>query len=233
MSTTLHEKTLGAYSVTGNLYRNSEIYQVNGEANLDGDMPTSINLIITPKQDPNNKGAIKYSIYDTESKNGKVIFFKAFRGDRYVNIGGKFVYNTISSWNYEVAFNSSESRIDDILFIADSKPERNGEILSKYELKTPWKELGIDSVKIESNILIDTFSGHMTNSYKMPHVTSSSKTTWSWLLNENMQVAIESHTDREGTKTKSFAAGAKYLNPVNDYSRMTYGALINVNNKWK
>lgn len=231
MSTTLHEKTLGTFTVTGNLYRNSDIYQVNGEANLNGDMPTAINLILTPKHDPNNKGAIKYSIHDAE--NGKVIFFKAFRGDRYANFGGKFIYKSITSWKYALGFNSSEAQIDEITFNAEAKPERNGEIIGNYELRTPWKSLGIDNVRIESNILIDTFSGHMTNRYQMPHVKSWSKTTWSWLLNENMQVAIESHTNREGTEPKMFEASAKYLNPVKDYSSMTYGALINVNDKWK
>lgn len=229
VATLTEQPSHGRYRVAGNLYKNADVYIVEGEATIIGDIPTAINFILKPGSGQGN-GAITYSLQDTDR--GKVLNARVFRGDRYAALTGSFAASSRFDWNYLIELKSSEPQITEVAVKAECSIDGAQIITGKYSLKTPWNDLGIDSVALDHRVQILAYSGELTSNYKLTHVKSVGRCTWSWLPGENMQVSLVSRTERDGVALKMFEAGAKYLNPHKNFSRLTAGADINVNSIW-
>lgn len=219
----------GDYKVSGNLYRNEESYQITGTTTIDDEIPRKVDIILKPTNG-GTQGAISYSLEETND--GHNLKSRVFRGDRYAQLHVSYDIFSKISWNYNVNVKSSESQIREIIFNANSQ-KINEYIEGKYNLKTPWRDLGIDSVKLNTEVKISSYSGEVSCDYELAHVKSNGKSTWSWLPGEDMHVSLISHTDRTGYPHKMFEAGAKYKNPQQNFAQTAIGAHINVNSLWK
>jgi hypothetical protein len=75
-------------------------------------------------------------------------------------------------------------------------------------------------------------SGFMSSTYELPKVQGKLGCLWSWQLSENMQVALESSTNKVGYTPKLMKAAVRYLNPNKNMQRLTVGGDLNIDSLW-
>lgn len=231
--------------LTGQLHKNFQLYNVDGIVRVLSDIPVDISLKMTPLNKEQTSCLLTYTFdYSEETKTQNVhLNFK--EDETFVQIAGSMQTDHPQHWIYYLSVLTSNgilSSIPDsnkIDFNISSIPIGINELQGNFNLETPWNHLGIDAVKISTNIKTSQTSGETHTSYALSPIEGKSILSWSWIPLEDMHFAIENaviqkhnpHIDDERPKLLKF--GLKYLNPNRNKQRLACGAHINVNNAWQ
>lgn len=231
--------------LTGQLYKNFQIYNVNGIVRVQSDIPVEIDLKMNPLNKEEISSQLTYTFGYSEETKTKNVHFNFKEGETFVQIGGSMQTFNNLHWVYHLSVDSSNGMLSSIpdsnkidLDIS-SIPDGINQLQGNFLLETPWNHLGIDAVKINTNIKTSPTSGETHTSYALSPVEGKSVLSWSWIPMEDMHFAIENavmhkhnpHIDDE--RPKLLKVGLKYLNPNRNRQRLACGAHINVNNAWQ
>lgn len=231
---TLSEKEQpGKYSVRGSLTQNAVTFQVDGTMSLKSDIPVQIDLLLKPSDGSSTNGHITYLATSTDGGIGTTFKGRVSRGNRFTQLGGGFSCRSRFDWVFAAAILSSEPAIGQISINTTMKPDSSGKYIGNLEFYSPWKELEIDALKLTTEIKLTADSGDITTSYSIPSVSGTTKTSWSWILLEDMQFALQSKSQRTSGGARHFETGMRYKNPNKNMQRMVIGADLNVDSLWK
>ncbi|XP_046812149.1 apolipophorins [Lucilia cuprina] len=221
------------YHVSGNLYRNMVTYALNGVIRMAENYPTDTRLRVQPKSGGRD-GVIELSITEAGgNQKGYNFQFSAIEDGEMCQISGGYSQSEESGMDFSVLVQSSLPEIKRINFNGKLRPREKGHVIGDISLETPWKELGIDSVKLHSDIAIRKDSGNIGGEYRIGPNIGRGNCIWSWIWAENMQLTLESYMERPEANPRIVHASAKYINPDKNYLRLVTGAKLDVDSKWK
>ncbi|EDW76449.2 uncharacterized protein Dwil_GK14654 [Drosophila willistoni] len=219
------------YDVVGNLYRNMATYGITGAVRMADTLPIDVTLRVQPKTGGRD-GVIELNINEAGAK--KIRFsFSAIEDGKMCQIsGGYSVSETNGAMDFSVLVESTEPEIARINFYGNLKPVEQGRIIGDINLQTPWKELGIETVHLHSDVGVRNDSGKIIGEYKIGKHIGRGSCLWSWILNENLQLVLESYMERPNAKPRIVHASAKYLNPGKSFLQLESGGRLSVDSKW-
>lgn len=227
----------GKFNVHGQLVRNNDTYNVDGNVLLHSDIPIEADLrfIQTAR---NTLGYLSYSLKSTDGLFGKQYRFKVMEGETFLQINGSLsqwsklhwaVQNTISSSPGILSRKPNDNRID---FDASVTPHNDGRLIGKSNLKAPWRHVAMDSVKIEGEATMKPMSGNLLLNYELPVVKGRLGTEWAFIVKENVQFWLNSEMNKLESPPRHMSIGMKYTNPGRSNQRISVGANLNVDSKW-
>lgn len=222
------------YRVSGNLYRNMVTYALNGIIIMADNYPTDTRLRVQP-QSGGRDGVIELSITESEPPNqkGYNFQFSAIEDGKMCQISGGYSKSDDAGMDFSVLVQSTLPEIKRINFNGKLRPREKGHVIGDISLETPWRELGIDSVKLHSDIAVRQDSGSIGGEYRIGSNVGRGNCIWSWLWAENMQLTLESYMERPDAQPRIVHASAKYINPEKSFLRLVTGAKLDVDSKWK
>lgn len=231
--------------LTGHLHKNFQLYNVDGIVRVLSDIPIEINLKMTPLNGEQTVSLLTYTYDYSEETKTQNLHFNFKEDETFVDIGGSAQSYHPTHWLYRLTMETSNgilSSIPDsnkILLDISSIPVGINQVQGNFLLSTPWNHLGIDSVKVNTNIRTSQTSGETHTTYALSPIEGKSLLSWSWIPMEDMHFAIENavvmkHNPHiRDERPKLLKCGLKYLNPNRNRQRLACGAHINVNNAWK
>lgn len=232
---------VGLYNLMGNLYKNTEIYNIDGNVTLQYDIPIEINLKLKSLQYDNRVGTLMYSIKEVEGGAGKIFKFNATESDKFIQIVGGYSVLNPMNWKLIIAMvtsdnilsNETELHSNRINLNATISPNVDGITLGKFKLNTPWSHLGIENVELLSEMNIRTNNGKINNSYVLsPDIMGNNYCEWSWIIMEKMIFIWESNVSQPNLPDRILKTGIQYENPNRNMKELNIGANLNVNSLW-
>lgn len=231
--------------LTGQLHKNFQMYNVDGVVRVVSDIPVKINLNMTPLNKEQVTGQLTYTFDYSEETKTKNINFNFKEDETFVQIAGSmqsyhpqhFLYHlSVLTSNGILSSIPDSNKID---LNISSIPVGINQLQGNFLLETPWNHLGVDEVRINTNIRTSQTFGETQTTYALSPIQGKSVLSWSWIPMEDMHFAIENavtlkhnpHIDDE--RPKLLKCGLKYLNPNRNRQRLACGAHINVNDAWK
>ncbi|XP_062546026.1 uncharacterized protein LOC134212310 [Armigeres subalbatus] len=218
------------YSLVGQLYRNDEVFNVEGDATIVNDIPNNVVLVIKPLGDE-SEGTINYRY----SIDGAVTSFtaKINRGNRHASIDGNIKLLSLADWNFGLNIQSSEPDLARIDLKVGIAPTDDDKALGTFTMKSPWVRYGIDQADIYMLFDVKPISGSVTANYTIPSVSGDASCLWNWHLLQNMQFALHNRVNRVNSDGRFFQIGVRYLSPdIERNHNMTFGGDLNLNNIW-
>lgn len=219
-----------SYSVDGRLYRNEEMFNIEGAATIINDIPQNVALVIKPLGDE-DEGAINYQYTVIDGVTSFTA--KINRGDKHASIDGSIKLQAIGDWNFGLNIHSSEPEISSVDFKVGITPTDDNKALGTFNLKSPWVRHGIDRANIYMLFDVQPISGSVTANYSIPSVSGDASCLWNWHLLHNMQFALHNRVKRTDSDGRFFQIGVRYLSPdLERNQNMTFGGDLNLNNIW-
>ncbi len=231
--------------LTGQLHKNFQLYKVDGVVRVLSDIPVEINLKMTPLNEERAPCLLKYTFDYAEETKTQNLHFNFKEDETFVEIGGSMQTYNPKHWFYHLSVTTSDGILSSIpdsnkvdLNIS-SIPVGINQLEDNFLLSTPWNHLGIDAVKINTNVKTSQTSGETQTSYSLSPIEGKSVLSWSWIPMEDMHFAVENAVDLKHNphivdeRPKLLKFGLKYLNPNRNRQRLACGAHVNVNNAWK
>ncbi|XP_053697453.1 uncharacterized protein LOC128744450 [Sabethes cyaneus] len=217
------------YSVLGQLYRNEEVFNIDGDATIVRDIPKKVSLVIRPIGE-GEEGSITYE-YNTDDT--KTAFnAKIERGERHASLDGSLRLMSMADWNFGLDVQSSDPNLEGIDLKVGIRPLENNLAAGSFKFKSPWKRYGIEEADINMLFDVKPISGTVTANYTIPSVSGDASCLWNWHLLENMQFALHNRVLKDTTE-RYFEAGVRYLSPdIKGNHNMTFGGDLNLNNIW-
>ncbi|XP_017025668.1 uncharacterized protein Apoltp [Drosophila kikkawai] len=219
------------YDVSGFLYRNMATYGITGAIRMSDALPIDATLRVQPKAGGRD-GVIELNIHEAGPK--KIRFsFSAIEDGKMCQIsGGYSVNDPKGAMDFSVLVESTEPEIARINFNGNLKPTAKGSLMGEINLETPWKDLGIDSVSLHSDVGVTSNGGNIVGGYKIGQYIGRGSCLWSWILGENVQLVLESYLERPSAQPRIVHASAKYLNPKQTFQQLQTGGRLSVDSKW-
>lgn len=222
------------YNLVGNVYRNADVYQVDGTVVLHADIPVDIQLKFTPRS-RDVHSTFTYELRETVGGYGKTFRFKMADGqDRFMQIAGGFSMHNQVNWQFMTAIVASDgilsktaglNRVD---LNATVTPQIDGAIVGSFEFTSPWHHLGISSIKLETDVKVSKSAGDVQASYELALIKGRSTCSWSWILMQDMQITMDNIVFRAGTKPRILKAALRYIRD----EKIDVGTLLNVDSVW-
>lgn len=219
------------FQLSGKLYRNLVVYSVNGIVYLKSAFPVKVNLRLKPNNNGPD-GVIELSVKETDDKTGNNFEFSAIEDGKMCSISGGYSMKNHHDWDMAVLVQSSEEAISRINLNAKLKPERQGKFVSAIDLETPWRELGVEKIHLGSTFDVGKDSGVMEGDFDLGTFSGHGSCSWTAVMYQNMQLELESYTERVGHQPRSLKTSARYENPGRDYKRMKAGGSIDLDRQW-
>lgn len=219
------------YDVAGNLYRNMATYGIVGAVRVDHALSIDAQLRVQPKSGGPD-GAITLSIQEEEPKKIRFSFSAIEDGKMCQMSGGYSASSSKDPMDFSVIIESSIPEIKRINFYGNLKPADNGRIVGDVNLRTPWTQLGIDSVHLHSDLAIRADGGQIIGEYQIGEHIGRGSCLYSWLIAENLQLILESYMERPKAQPRIVHASAKYLNPGKNFQQLQTGGRLSVDSKW-
>lgn len=221
------------YHVSGSLYRNMLTYGLNGVIKMANGYPTDTRLRVQPAAGGPD-GVIEFSISEPEGNTRGYNFqFSAIEEGKMCQVSGGYSSSNETGVDFSILIESSLPELKRINFNGQFRPRGKGHTVGDIALETPWKELGMENVKLHSDLNIRKDGGKVGGEYRLGDNTVRGSCAWNWVLGENMQLALESHVQRPNTKARNVHASAKYLNPNKNFQRMSTAVKMDVDSQWK
>ncbi|XP_017105517.3 uncharacterized protein Apoltp [Drosophila bipectinata] len=219
------------YDISGFLYRNMATYGITGAVRMSDKLPIDATLRVQPKAGGRD-GVIELNVHEAGPK--KIRFsFSAIEDGKMCQIsGGYSISESNNAMDFSVLVESTEPDISRINFYGSLKPGQQKSLIGDLNLETPWKDLGIDSVHLHSDVGIGSSGGKMLGEYKIGKYVGRGSCLWSWILAENLQLVLESYLERPQAQPRIVHASAKYLNPGQKYDQLQTGGRLSVDSKW-
>ncbi|XP_032572582.1 uncharacterized protein LOC6611837 [Drosophila sechellia] len=221
----------GRYDVSGFLYRNMATYGVTGAVRMTDSLPIDVVLRVQPKAGGRD-GVIELNIHEAGPKKIRFSFSAIEDGKMCQMSGGYSVSETNGAMDFSVLVESTEPEIARINFYGNLSPNSEGSLVGDLNLETPWKELGIDTVHLHSDVGFVNERGHIVGEYKIGQYIGRGSCLWSWILAEDMQLVLENYLERPNAKPRIVHASAKYQNPGQTYAQLQAGGRLSVDSKW-
>lgn len=219
------------YTVSGQLYRNMATYDINGIVRMADFYPEDARLRLIPKAGGRD-GVIELSISEPQGKSKAINFqFSAIEDGKMCQISGGYSV-TDDTMDFSVLVESTEPEISRISINGNLHPLEKGHVVGEITLETPWAQLGIDSVRLRSDVVVRKESGHIEGSYQISKNIGRASCTWAWLLARDMQLILESSIERPNANPRIVYAAAKYQNPNKSYKNLFTGGKLSVDSKW-
>lgn len=221
--------TPNTYKLVGNFNKNSQIYTLDGTMSIVNDIPVMASLEYRPDTGGEKTGVISYSLQENQNKydlHAKVMTGKKF-GEIFGQLGAEDQYN----WGYKFTSKCSDPTMNNLALEISAVSEETDKITHNFEIKTPWKELGLDHLRLGAEANIDPKQGWLHTIYELPKLIGKTDLTWSWLLMEDMKILLDSQTSYQNGAKKSLITGVSYQDLENSTNVITTGD-IHVNDKW-
>ncbi|XP_053663269.1 uncharacterized protein LOC128712401 [Anopheles marshallii] len=218
------------YAVSGQLYRNEYVFQLEGDATITEDIPYRAELVFQPLSAEGSIGSIKYHC----TKNSAIteLNLELESGPKVAKLDGSFKLSAMSDWFMKVGLESSEPSLKNVDFNIGISPEANGKALGKFNLQSPWVNYGVDQTDIEMIFDVQPISGSVVARYSIRNVSGNASCLWNWALKSNMQFALENRVLRNSVE-RYFRTGVRYVSPdVENNHNLTFGGDLNLNNVW-
>lgn len=231
-------KQAGRYNLAGKLYRNHEIYNIDGTMTIVSDFPVEVDLQLKPVS-RNAIGFLTYSLRNSGVGYGKSLQFKVMEGNTYLEAMGSLNIFSKLNWNFEGNINTSPGLLSRKLdhnrceLTASLRPDNSGRLTAMSRLQTPWRQLGIDMVTVNGSALIDGHAGDAKVAYDFSLVNGRLNSAWTFVLYENMNVLLDFANNKAETDPRSMQFGFRYVNPGRISQRMTFGGSLAIDKKWK
>ncbi|KAH8412988.1 hypothetical protein KR009_007324, partial [Drosophila setifemur] len=219
------------YDVSGFLYKNMATYGITGAVRMSDRLPIDATLRVQPKAGGRD-GVIELNIHEAGPK--KIRFsFSAIEDGKMCQIsGGYSVSESNGATDFSVLVESTEPEIARINFYGNLNPSKQGSVIGDLNLETPWKDLGIDSVSLHSEVGVRSDGGNIVGEYKIGKFVGRGSCLWSWVLVENLQLVLESYLERPEAQPRIVHASARYLNPGQNNQNLQAGVRLSVDSKW-
>ncbi|TDG46759.1 hypothetical protein AWZ03_006806 [Drosophila navojoa] len=219
------------YDVMGNLYRNMATYDVRGVVRITDTLPIDVTLRVQPKSGGRD-GVIELNVHEAGPRKIRFSFSTIEDGKMCQISGGYSAGDRNGPMDFSVLVESTEPEISRINFYGNLKTLEQGRLVGDVNLQTPWKQLGIDSVHLHSEIGVRPDGGKVVGEYQIGKYIGRGSCLWSWILAENMQLVLESYMERPKAQPRIVHASAKYLNPGKNFLQLQSGGRLSVDSKW-
>ncbi|KFB38034.1 AGAP008807-PA-like protein [Anopheles sinensis] len=218
------------YTVSGQLYRNEYVFQLEGDATIVEDIPYRAELKFQPLGAEGSDGTISYRC--GQQKSVTDFNLKLESGSKLAKLDGSFKLSAMSDWYIKLGVESSEPSLKDIDFSVGIEPKADAKALGKFNLRSPWAQYGIDRADIELMFDVKPISGSVVGRYAIRELTGNSSCLWNWALKSDMQFALENRVVRNSVE-RYFRTGVRYISPdVENNHNFTFGGDLNLNNIW-
>uniref|UniRef100_A0A182M2K1 Vitellogenin domain-containing protein n=1 Tax=Anopheles culicifacies TaxID=139723 RepID=A0A182M2K1_9DIPT len=218
------------YTVSGQLYRNEYVFQLEGDATITEDIPYRAELVFQPLSAEGSIGSIRYGC----RKDSAITAFnlELESGAKLAKLDGSFKLSAMSDWFMKLGLESSEPSLKNVDFNIGINPEADGKALGNFKLHSPWVEYGIDRADIEMIFDVQPISGSVVARYGIRDVLGNASCLWNWALKSNMQFALENRVLRNSIE-RYFRTGVRYVSPdLENNHNFTFGGDLNLNNIW-
>lgn len=213
---TLNEIDSKTCSLVGDLFKNSEMYVVDGTIELNENLPIAINMNFKPVRKDASDISLSYKLQEPTTGYGKSLRLKLMENEKFIELNSELMIFSKVNWKFFVTAVASDGVFgvngNTVNLITTVLPSNDGHILGNLNLETPWRELGIDAITLATNISLVDKSGNIHNTYSLPNLKGNSWYSWTWIPHKDMQLSIESHDQRSGEQIKVFQTGLKYIN---------------------
>lgn len=230
-------KQTGRYNLAGKLYRNHEIYNIDGTMTIASDFPVEVDLQLKPVS-RNAIGFLTYSFRNSGVGYGKSLQFKVMEGNTYFEVMATLNIFSKLNWNLDASINTSPgilSRKSDqnrCELTASLQPDNSGRLTAKTRLQTPWPQLGIDLVTLNATALIAGHTGDAQIAYDSSSANGRTQFAWTFVVFENMNVLLDFVNNKVQSDPRSLRIGIRYVNPGRNSQRLTFGGSFAVDSKW-
>ncbi|XP_005177435.1 apolipophorins [Musca domestica] len=232
-SLTQSPKDPNEYSISGKLYRNTHTYGLNGIVKMVNGYPADTRLRVQPSAGGPD-GVIEFSISEPQGNGkGHNFQFSAIQEGKMCQISGGYSASEETGADFSMLVESSVPELKRINFNGQFRPRGKGHTVGDVSLETPWKELGIENVKLHSDLNLKKDGGKVAGEYRIGENVGRGSCAWTWILAENMQLALESHLQRPNTKPRNVLASAKYMNPNKNFQKLSTAVKMDVDSQWK
>ncbi|XP_064556915.1 uncharacterized protein Apoltp [Drosophila montana] len=219
------------YDVIGNLYRNMATYDVKGVVRMIDTLPIDVTLRVQPKSGGRD-GVIELNIQEAGPRKIRFSFSAIEDGKMCQVSGGYSVSDGNGPMDFSVLVESTEPEIARINFYGNLVTKEQGRLVGDVNLQTPWKQLGIDSVHLHSEVGVRADGGKIVGEYQIGKHIGRGSCLWSWILAENLQLVLESYMERPEAQPRIVHASARYLNPGKTFQQLQTGGRLSVDSKW-
>lgn len=229
---TPHTVDSGPQTVEGNLMVNNKKYYLNGEISLNNDVPTSLELKVKTIGANDKVGSISYTVTPTEGNYGTTFKGSLSQNGHYLQWSGGVAKFSPLNWNYGLSLKSSEPEVENVSLNFKLTPLDTSNFNGYFELTSPWKRLGLDHVKVESNAIVSENDGSLTTTYALDAAKGTWNADWAWAIKENMGILIRYQASPKDGKPRLLQTGISYKNPMSNMQQLRIGAEMNVNGIW-
>lgn len=182
---------------------------------------------------------------------GKSISIELTEASRFLRIAAEFSKLNTISWRLtgsvraKPVSNDAEQRID---VDASVRPNADGQIAGQLSVSTPWQRLGIDVIRMQTNVTVLADAGELQFASEWPRLRSHGRYTWTWQPQRDMQAnavtTIVPLTTRALNGMRFYEMGVKYVDNAPTAAATTsttaaakrvllgLGVRLNVNNRW-
>uniref|UniRef100_A0A182NT55 Vitellogenin domain-containing protein n=1 Tax=Anopheles dirus TaxID=7168 RepID=A0A182NT55_9DIPT len=218
------------YTVSGQLYRNEYVFQLEGDATIVEDIPYRADIAFQPLGPEGSVGSIRYRC--GKQSDATEFNLQLESGAKLAKLDGNFKLSAMSDWFVKLAVESSEPSLKNVDFNIGINPEASGKALGKFNLRSPWVQYGIDQANVEMVFDVQPISGSVVATYDIRDVSGAASCLWNWALKSNMQFALENRVVRNSIE-RFFRTGVRYVSPdLENNHNFTFGGDLNLNNIW-
>lgn len=225
-----HSSSPKDYILEGYLYRNLGTYKLQGLIKMAKNYPADVKIRVIPST--GRDGIIELSI--TEPRPQSLDFqFSAIEDGKMCQMSGGFSKSEKTGLDFSVLVESSEPEIARIRLNGKLQPQKEeGHVIGELGLETPWKQLGIEKVNLQSDVYVRSDGGRISGEFSIGEVLAKGSCIWDWIFAEKMSLVLESFMERPKVGKRIVHASAKYLNPGRTYEKFYTGGKLNVDSKW-
>lgn len=220
----------GKYEMNGRLFRNNEIYNYEGSVRMDGKLPVEMDVEFKPV----SRNAVGYLTYSLQRQRaGTTYHLKISENDKFIGLDGTITFYSKFKWDFFTRMTASPEllrhrcEVNASVNVADS-----GRVHGYTHVMTPWRHLGIDSVTLNGSLLMNGHVGDVSVDYDFSLANGKTSCAWHFVLLENMDVMLDSHTNIAELGPRDIRFAARYLNPGKNFARLNLGGDFKVDDAW-
>lgn len=229
------------YSLTGKMFRPSDVYDIDGFLVFTENIPSAANLNLVAQR---NRGAARgnlvYLLTNSEVGYGKNVDIKIVEGKTFFEAAGSLSAFSKLHWTLTSSIKTSPGLISNkpngnqCKFSASVTPQNNeNHFITVLNFTSPWRHLGIDAVNVKNDILITPKSGNAQLFYDLSLVQGHVFSSWSLDFTENLKLMLNNRMQKIEHEEKSLKLGVQYTNSGKKVKQLTFGGILAVNSKWR
>lgn len=226
--------TPNLYHVQGTCAVNREPdFPMNGTVRLERDVPVGATLDF---QRANGAAPVNlaYSLSNPSSGYGRHIDMQLTASEQFVRIDGELSMFSKVNWQlhgsartspgFLAADETQEAPEQRIACTASVRPHNDGLIAGQLALDTPWRRLGIDTIRLRSNVSLLAESGALHHETELPLGSTSGRYTWTWIPLRDMQANAVTLIRNARQPARRYELGVKYVDHAAPKSTATAAA---------